>query len=288
MSVPARFTRIFHPTDFSPPSDIAFVHALKLALAGPTHLTLFHFAREGQDEDDAHEFPKVRDTLAKWKVLPPNAPREAVAPTLGLYIRKVEVGGDDPTGAILGFLASHPPDLIVLATHQRSGVARWLHGEVALPVARQSVVPALFVPPESTGFVDSSTGNIQLQRIVMPVDRHPHPQPVIDMLPALVGAFHPGPLAVEFLHVGTAETLPRLRTPEVAGWTWTTHVADGDVVDRILETTEAGSAELVVLTTLGRHGFFDAIRGSTTERVVRGARCPVLAVPTAMPAHPGR
>ena len=37
------FTRIFHPTDFSPASDIAFVHALKVALAGPTHLTIFIF-----------------------------------------------------------------------------------------------------------------------------------------------------------------------------------------------------------------------------------------------------
>lgn len=103
------FTRIFYPTDFSPASDVAFVHALKLALASPTHLTIFHFAREGQEEDDAHEFPKVRETLAQWKLLPPSAPRQAVAPTLGLHVRKVEVGGDDPTEAILGFLARHPP-----------------------------------------------------------------------------------------------------------------------------------------------------------------------------------
>jgi nucleotide-binding universal stress UspA family protein len=31
----------------------------------------------------------------------------------------------------------------------------------------------------------------------------------------------------------------------------------------------------------GRHGLLDVIRGSTTERVVREATCPVLALPAA-------
>ena len=52
--------RIFHPTDFSPASDVAFAHALKLALAGAGSLTIFHFAHEDQAEADAHEFPQVR------------------------------------------------------------------------------------------------------------------------------------------------------------------------------------------------------------------------------------
>jgi nucleotide-binding universal stress UspA family protein len=33
------------------------------------------------------------------------------------------------------------------------------------------------------------------------------------------------------------------------------------------------------MATEGRHGFLDAVRGSTTERVLREAGCPVLAVP---------
>jgi nucleotide-binding universal stress UspA family protein len=34
-----------------------------------------------------------------------------------------------------------------------------------------------------------------------------------------------------------------------------------------------------VLATQGHMDFLDALRGSTTERVLRGAHCPVLAVP---------
>jgi nucleotide-binding universal stress UspA family protein len=33
------------------------------------------------------------------------------------------------------------------------------------------------------------------------------------------------------------------------------------------------------MPTAGREGVFDALRGSTTERVLRRAPCPLLAVP---------
>lgn len=280
MTEPDGFTRIFHPTDLSPASDVAFVHALKLALSGPTHLTIFHFAHKGEEEDDAHEFPRVRDTLTQWKLLPPNARREDVGPALGLYVRKVLVGGDDPIEAIAGFITRHPPDVIVLATHQHGGIARWLHREIALPVVREAALPALFVPPDTRGFVEAATGNLQLRRILVPLDRHPHPQGVIDLLPSFVRAFYSGPLVVDLLHVGTSATIPRLRIPDIDQWIWQTDIVAGDVVETILKKAETTSADLIVLATQGRAGFLDAIRGSTTERIVRGARCPVLAVPT--------
>ena len=78
-------------------------------------------------------------------------------------------------------------------------------------------------------------------------------------------------MAVELLHVGTAATLPRVHLPQIDGWTWTTKVIDGDVVEGILQAAAAGPADLLVLATEGRRGFLDALRGSTTERVVRGA-----------------
>jgi nucleotide-binding universal stress UspA family protein len=33
------------------------------------------------------------------------------------------------------------------------------------------------------------------------------------------------------------------------------------------------------MATHGHHGFLDALRGSTTERVLHDATCPLLAVP---------
>ena len=56
-------------------------------------------------------------------------------------------------------------------------------------------------------------------------------------------------------------------------------VRQGEVVEQILQVAAERSADLIVMTTQGHHGFLDALRGSTTERVLHGARCPLLAVP---------
>jgi nucleotide-binding universal stress UspA family protein len=271
--------RIFHPTDLSHASEVAFLHGMKLALASHGELTIFHVAREAEAEDDLRALPRVRGTLVRWELLPHDSPPEAVG-ALGIHIVKVEVLGNDPTDAVLRHLESHTADLVVLATHQRDGLARWLHRDVAAPLFHRSTLPALFVPPDVDGFVNPDSGQVRLQRIVLPIDGYPHPGPALRNLPAILGALHSGPVTVELLHVGTSETVPKMHVPEVDGWTWTTRVTDGPVVEEILGAADATSADLLVLTTHGKHGFLDALRGSTTEHVIRRARCPVLAVPT--------
>jgi nucleotide-binding universal stress UspA family protein len=53
----------------------------------------------------------------------------------------------------------------------------------------------------------------------------------------------------------------------------------GDVVDAVVAEANDWPADLIGMPTAGHHGFFDALRGSITERVLRSAPCPVLAVP---------
>jgi nucleotide-binding universal stress UspA family protein len=53
----------------------------------------------------------------------------------------------------------------------------------------------------------------------------------------------------------------------------------GDVIDVILEAALNTEADLIVMSTDGRHGFLDALRGSHSERVLRGSPCPLLAIP---------
>ena len=42
-------THIVHPTDFSLTSDVAFGHALKLALASKAKLRMIHYAEQNMD-----------------------------------------------------------------------------------------------------------------------------------------------------------------------------------------------------------------------------------------------
>jgi nucleotide-binding universal stress UspA family protein len=55
-------------------------------------------------------------------------------------------------------------------------------------------------------------------------------------------------------------------------------VHEGMVTDQILAFAEARAVDLIVMGTHGWHGFDHLLLGSVTERVLRKARCPVLAV----------
>lgn len=55
----------------------------------------------------------------------------------------VEVG--DPASSIVGYGERDQVDLIVMSTHGRSGISRWVYGSVADRVLRGGTVPVLLV-----------------------------------------------------------------------------------------------------------------------------------------------
>jgi nucleotide-binding universal stress UspA family protein len=55
----------------------------------------------------------------------------------------VEMGA--PAETIINYASKHPIDLIVMATHGRSGFQRWVYGSVADKVLRHADVPVLLV-----------------------------------------------------------------------------------------------------------------------------------------------
>jgi len=70
---------------------------------------------------------------------------------------------------------------------------------------------------------------------------------------------------------------PRLTDP--TGAPLPVEMIEGPVVDAVLEAIHRHAANLLVIATAGYDAFLDARRGSTTERVRRGATCPWLALP---------
>ncbi len=51
------------------------------------------------------------------------------------------------------------------------------------------------------------------------------------------------------------------------------------MVDEIVKLAKERSVDLIMMSTAGREGFLDALRGSITQRVLRLSECPLLAVP---------
>jgi hypothetical protein len=84
---------------------------------------------------------------------------------------------------------------------------------------------------------------------------------------------------IRLVHAGSTGIAPVVDPPQWPGSSYNIAVRQGDVVDEILKTERDWRPNLMVLATQGHLDFLDALRGSTTERVLRGAHCPVLAVP---------
>ena len=270
--------RIVHPTDFSHGSEVAFAHALKLAVGLRTKLDIVHV--------DAHpsrvrhsDFPGVHDTLIRWGLLPEGADRREVA-KLGVGVHKSAPQGDDPVSGLLGYLQKHRADLVVLATHRRHGLDRWLHQQVAGQIAELAHVPTLFVPYDIAGFVDWQHGECSLHNAVLPVTHDPSPQPAVDVLNIILHGLGVTSPATTICHFGDDEAdAPLLNYPHDHDWQWDWLIRPGNPVDSIIEVCDQKSADLIAMTTDGHHGFLDALRGTTTDRVLQRSPCPLLAVP---------
>ena len=271
------FRRIFHPTDFSAADSAAFAHAVKLTLLVQGELTMMH-VDPTIGRKDFEDFPRIRPLLARWGVLPEGSAKEDVG-KLGIQINRVRAVADNATGPILHQLTAYPTELLVLSTHQREGFARLTHQAVAEPLARGTNARTLFVPAGVEGFVSAKTGRTNLTRVLIPIAHKPHPQPAIDLAANLASALGSETVLFELVHLGTEADPPKFTKPERPGWSWNMLVAKGDPVEWILAAGAEFDVDLIVMMTEGHTSLFDLLRGSTTERVVRGARCPLLAIP---------
>ena len=239
-------------------------------------LNILHVSESG--EGQWADFPDERQTLERWHVLPPGSPRSAI-PSLGIDVRKVLTQSDDPVAASLAYLERNPTDLIVLATHQHDGHARWMAKAVGEPLARQSHLMTLFIPAGVRGFVSAFDGSVSLERILIPIASDPSPKPAIDAASRAAAALETDPVMFTTLHVADSDAGSALVVEPPPQGTWNRIVRSGEPAETILSVSAEQQADLIVMATQGRHGFLDGLRGSTTERVLRHTRCPLLAIP---------
>jgi nucleotide-binding universal stress UspA family protein len=127
---------ILTATDFAPSSELAFVHALKIALAGKAKLYGLHADLDSAEEVDGSAFLGARRTFAKSSGRPEGSPMADVGDKLGIRLAKISAPDHDPRQAIARFLDDHKNDLTLHATHGREGVPR----SVVQPAARETVL----------------------------------------------------------------------------------------------------------------------------------------------------
>jgi nucleotide-binding universal stress UspA family protein len=140
------------------------------------------------------------------------------------------------------------------------------HG-VALPY-RRVVVPTDLTPASRRAFPLAAALARAFDAEVVAV--HVSPPPTVASLAGV-------PEAVEAATVEESDVWEFLQ-PDFGGLRATVRVPGGAPAESIVETARLEKADVIVMSTHGHDSLADRVHGSHTERVVRHAPCPVIAM----------
>ena len=149
--------RVLVPIDFSEAADVAVDHAKEIALTYGAEIDLLHVVEQPFYPSaygiDSVTFPtqEVVDRVEKQL-------GEMARTEIGYEHVMVQATVGDPADEILSYVEDNEIDLVVIATHGRTGLDRILLGSVAERVLRRSPTPVFVVKPDRKSLVsDSST-----------------------------------------------------------------------------------------------------------------------------------
>jgi nucleotide-binding universal stress UspA family protein len=268
------------PTDGSPLSGRALPLAEAIANAQGAEIVLVRvlepFNRYGMSVE-SYLKPEVYDELLAS--LHDAASNELAAiieviTSRGGVARSMILAGS-PSDGLLRAEAELQPDLVVMASHGRSGLARFALGSVAERLVREGTAPVLIV--HALNPLDQN-----LDFALVPLDGSPLAEQALPIVEALAGK------PVRQVRLMRAVTRPdepvearryleRMRDRlQSVGLDVTIEVRVDDPVTAIRNAGER--ADLIILATHGRGGLDRLRHGSVAERVTREAQMPVLLV----------
>jgi nucleotide-binding universal stress UspA family protein len=209
----------------------------------------------------------------------------------------VTVPEGDATAQTVGAVAALGVDLIVMSTHGRSGIGRWLYGSVADAVIRLANVPVVLVPPHMSRLWPSD----RPLQIIVPLDESKLSEAVLgpvlelatrldaDLLLVEVVAWPPQVYSDSIELTGydldeqltaarayLAATATRLRE-RCARVRWSAEVGSAPAAT-IVELARDEHADLIAMATHGRSGLARVVLGSTTTGTLQHAGVPLLIV----------
>ena len=272
-------TSILHPTDFSPSSELAFAHALIIAIQNKAKLKIMHVLDDPNEDIPWEEYPSVRSTLERWGALEPGSRRRDVVKQLGIKVDKIVGVDKNVAKSIAGLTKVDDIDLLVMATNEHRENPFWSSGSISFDASEKSQVPTLFIPEGVAGCVSMEDGTTKFDKVLIAVDHKPDAQPAIERIAWSLEKFGGADSEVTLLHVGNPDKFPEVQTPENGGLKWSTLSRTGSADKEIVSAAEELDADLIVMVTEKKRGFWDALQGSTTQRVLKNAPCLVFTMP---------
>ncbi|QZX99181.1 universal stress protein [Halobaculum rubrum] len=224
---------------------------------------------------------------------------ESVVADAGQTLASLDVDFDtdvvqgNPAPEITDYADRHGHDLIVMPTHGRAGISRFLLGSVTEKVVRLSSVPVLTArmqPDEQLAF--------PYDDILVPTDGSPGAAPAVEHGLSLASALDATVHALSVVDTASLGFDVRSAVSAEAGEGAATdavddvaaqaesygvgevvrHLRRGNPVAEILDTVDGEDIDAVVMGTVGRRGTDRVLLGGVAEKTVRSAPVPVITV----------
>ena len=294
-----KFQNILVPIDFSEFSSNVLNYAIGLAEKFHSKLILLHAVV--LFEDDVNEEQRLQE-YEEWvrkrekNINAHMKKNELRVNQKGISVDSVILRSISAADAILEYLNDHSCDLIIMGTHGRTGLKHIFLGSVAEKIVRLSPIPVLSV--------HRSVQDFRIENIIAPIDFSIYSKNAADYAISIAENFK---AQVNFIHVIEKEIHPSFYASGVESiFQIDTGLQDrviqnmqgfleeqlnSDIKPRfmvkegrahreIVEYAKEEKADLIVISTHGLTGLEYLLLGSTTEKVVRWASCPVLTLKT--------
>ncbi len=191
----------------------------------------------------------------------------------------------EPASTLIDLEPSAQVKMVVMASHGRTGLARFALGSVADRVTRAGHTPVMIVRP-----FDEESRQARLEHALVPVDGSPLAESALSPLDQLAGSVVRSVTLMRVVDpdAPTGETaaaqqyLEQLRATLAQRLTGRECILDsvvvhGNAAEQIIERSEHAS-DLVIMATHGRTGAPRWAFGSVADRVLQGIQKPLLLV----------
>ncbi len=205
-----------------------------------------------------------------------------------------------PEDEILKVAEEEKVDVITMATHRESLIARGILGSVTDRVVTRSTIPVLAVRPEGV----SETMPVKPEVIVVPLDGSEVSESVVPLASTLAakmgaellfvrvsnmayhsamgdaGIYYTSPVSYSRASDLAGEYLePFVERARDAGVEASMRTPTGSPAATLITIAEENTKSMIVMGTRGQSGFKRLVVGSVTDKVLRTSGHPVLVVP---------
>ncbi len=303
--------QILVPLDGSKLAEKSLPHAVTLARSTGSGLTLLRVVPTPSATNPLAWAVPVHSTTWAYHNEMLNLAHEYLAgiakglESEGLAVQWKLVRGDPAERIIQHAQENAGVVMIVMATHGRSGVSRWLLGSVAEKVLQTSPAPLVLIRPSEEAQTEASAPEItSYSTILVPLDGSALAERALGqaqvlakaagaklLLVSVVSGFEDPGMIRRAESVRALEVLYEQEKQRLAGYLSSTAqqieeegisvqtlLLEGDAAVELLRASRESGADLIVMSTHGRGGLERLWLGSVAIRVAHAAELPVLLV----------